>query len=577
MKLTANPREYGVVSLRNNPDHAIAPARVLLGLMAAFSPVISARVGDLLKQSSLVDADLKKQDAEVDTLLTVTLGDIWAYGAMPPVSTTAELSRSDAKFGATGKWNSTLCQTEYLMTSNATRGSLAEIRGGIDGLLLGRKAKEVLDGGARFKLSSILRMYYSPSGLFDDYTSVCRRDAVTSLLSSLKEQVKNYMNAFAQIAHNQNFAENTVNDFVEISNSDWENALRLAYATNADDRDWCDSVREQGGSSVSSSNNQPCETASDVVVMVDLEDEFDQQMDLINKISNGLDMRKYGSSMTVVANTKSGGYGFHPDGLSRIAWNSTNRGCVSCRLAWADRTNFGTQLGKQPDMLLNSMNSTLRDIKAEKDDELGTPGRSFLWFNYGYAKKPTLDTKRFYQAKYELRTNHRDVPLIMIGKGNGVDLEEIAYDKSDVFEADRTDQSQLAKEILDRICQTPATFQHPECHTRTSSADVFTGYVTPGKKQYWAMYPEYFLKSFSVTFEFVAVGGTIKVCYRRGSPRPEEDERNCRTVKVGEEAIAFRTRNPCQKYGLSDCNPLYFTVIGLREGAANANNKCKGM
>lgn len=83
MKLTANPREYGVVSLRNNPDHAIAPARVLLGLIAAFSSVQSARVGDLIKLSALPDPDLKKQDSEVDSLLTITLGDIWAYGAVP--------------------------------------------------------------------------------------------------------------------------------------------------------------------------------------------------------------------------------------------------------------------------------------------------------------------------------------------------------------------------------------------------------------------------------------------------------------------------------------------------------------
>lgn len=438
-----------------------------------------------------------------------------------------------------------MCQTEYLLSSNATRGSLAEIRGGIDGLLLGRKAKEVLDSGARFRLSSLLRMYYSPNGLFDDYTSVCRRDAVTSLLSSLKEQVKNYMNAFAQINLNQGLPENQINDFVEVSNNDWENALRLAYQTNNDDREWCDSARELSTSQTS--NNQQCETASDVVVMVDLEDEFEQQLDLISKISNGLDMRRYGSSITVVANTKGGGYDYHSDGLSRIAWNSTNRGCVSCRLAWADRTNFGSQLGKQPDILLNNINSTLRDLKAEKDDELGVPGRSFLFFNYGFAKKPTLDTKRFYQAKSDLKTNHRDVPLIVIGKGNGDDLEEIAYDKNDVFEADKPDQSQLAKDILDRICQTPATFQHPECASRTSSNDIFTGFVTPGKKQYWSMYPQYFIKSHSVTFEFLAVTGSIKVCYRRGSPRPEEDERNCYQAKPGEESLKFRTRNPCHK------------------------------
>lgn len=573
VRWTENPREFGVVSFRNDEDHAIAPARVLIGIIAASRAVSVTRVEDLLKPSQNINLeDIKRRDAEIDAVLAVTVGDIWAFGAAP-----SDVEKGTSRFGATGKWNSTICQTEYVLTSKTSRGSLAEIRGGIDGLLLGRKAKEVLASGARFKLSGLLRQYYSPHGLFDDYTSVCQRGSVSSSLTSLKDQVKNYMYAYIPLMlGGGGYDENRINGYVEDTSSDWDNAIRQAVQTENDDRAWCDSAREASSSSLSTQNNQVCETPSDVIVMVDLEEEIEQQMELVTKIANGLDMRKHGSSMTIVASTRGGGSDYSTEGLSRIAWNSTSRGCVTCRLAWADKSNYGTPLGKQPDILLNNINTTLRDLKADKADERGAPGKPFLFFNYGFTKKPSGDTSKFYRAKYDLRTNHRDVPLIVIGKGNGDDLEEFAYNKEDVLEADKPESNELAKDILKRICQTPATFQYEECAVTTSNQEAYDGYVTPGTKQYWAMYPEYFLKSFTVTFEFTATNGPIKVCYRRGTPRPEEDERNCQQVKPGEAAIIFRVRNPCHKYSLSDCYPFYFTVIGLREGTVSVNNKCKG-
>lgn len=175
-----------------------------------------------------------------------------------------------------------------------------------------------------------------------------------------------------------------------------------------------------------------------------------------------------------------------------------------------------------------------------------------MFFNYGTVKKPTSDARRYYQARNDLRTFHRDVPLLAIGQGNEEDLQEIAYTREDVF-LSNGDQTQLATQLQRRICETPAALQYPSCATSTSNNERITGYVTPGRKQYWAMYPEFFIKSFTVTFEFSARNGEYKVCYRRGSPKPEEDDRNCRNVKPGEEPVVFRHKNPCHKYGLHDC------------------------
>ncbi|KAI1306006.1 hypothetical protein HDE_01323 [Halotydeus destructor] len=573
VQFTENPREQGVVSFRNNEEHAIAPARVLLGILGAFSAVQSMRVGELLKLTSkpLETDAIKRQDDEVNTLLAVTLGDIWAFGAAP-----SDLGRTDSKFGAFGKWNSTVCQTEYVLESKNSRGSLAEIRGAIDGLLLGKKAKEVMSsGGGKFRLSSLMRMYYSPSGLFDDYTSVCHREGITGLVGQLKDQVKSYMYAFIPISLGQAMEENRINEYVDVTSGDWENALRRAWADVSADKDWCEKDRLSSPGYGGRSNNEQCETPSDVIVMVDLVEEINQQMDLVARISNGLDMRNHGSSMTIVASTRGGGLDYNADGLSRIAWNTQNRGCATCRLAWADKANFGTSLGNSPDQLLTNINTTLRDLKVEKANESGVPGKPFLFFNYGFAKKPTGDTKKFYQARYELKRNHRDVPLIVVGKGNAEDLQEFTYDSNNVIESDSPVSQELANQILDKICETPAAIQYAKCAEKPSKGEVHVGYVTPGKKQYWAMFPEYYLKTFTASFEFTATNGPYKVCYRRGTPKPEEEDKNCKLVKPGDDAAIFRVKNPCHKFGLHDCYPLYFTIIGQKEGTPSVANKCK--
>lgn len=171
-------------------------------------------------------------------------------------------------------------------------------------------------------------------------------------------------------------------------------------------------------------------------------------------------------------------------------------------MAYADRSNFGSTLRNSPDQLLRAINVTMRDLKKGRADQMLTPGKSFVFFNFGGFKKPTGDRRRFDAEYSDLWISHRDVPLLMVGTGNSVDLKELAYnDETDIFEETSPDPDFLGKKILERVCKTPSTIQHPKCWTETSSASEIMGYVTPGRKQYWAMYPEYFIKSFNVEFK----------------------------------------------------------------------------
>jgi hypothetical protein len=570
VRFTEDAREQGVVGFRNNEVHAIAPARVLLGIVAHNARSQEISLSELAKAVNRPGENKEIKEGVLNVPLMTTLGDLWAYGATPAFS-----SDPNQRIGAKGKWNSTLCQVNYRLEHNYTRASLAEIRGAIDGFLIGKKVAEILKdaGSGQYKLSSFLRQYYSPSGLFDEFTNVCNRGNINTELTGLKEQVKQYLRVWHPVAGIL-MNEWQQNEMIDKSDREWQEALRLAYQIIPEDQEWCRPNPNMGGN-----NGGICETKSDVVVVIDTEQSgtLDAQMEIITRLSNELDMRRFGSSITILANTKGGGIEGSADGLSRIAWNSTNRGCPNCALSFMDKSQFGYGFRNTPDIFYRAANNSLRDLKLGTKDQLYANGRPMVVFEFSsYLKKPTGDRRAFDSAQWDMKNSHRDVPLLLVGPPEELEIMKgIVYDtNSDVFTVD-PDVTGVTQKLSKRICETPAVIQHPRCRSEPSVQSTFSGFISRGRKQYWAMYPEFFLKSYNVAFEIKAITGPIKVCYRRGYPKPEEDERNCMKLDPsGQSTHIMRSANPCYKFDLYSCPPFYFTIIGLNEGGT-ATQKCK--
>lgn len=193
--------------------------------------------------------------------------------------------------------------------------------------MIGKAVRELNKDGVAMSLSSMLRQYYSPGGLKNEFSSVCQRRSAQTDLGNLKDQVKNYMVAFsASVLNRGSVADSQIDAFISQYERSFMDALNRAYEMPSEDREWCDLARADSGNSIKTA---ACETPSEVVVMVDLDQELEKQMEIVKAISNGLDLRRRGSDMSVVANTRGGGYNdddiVSSDGLSRFAWNSTNR------------------------------------------------------------------------------------------------------------------------------------------------------------------------------------------------------------------------------------------------------------
>jgi hypothetical protein len=154
-------KEEGVVSFRAHKNEAIAPARVLIGIIAALAQNVKTQVKEIVGRE--VNSE---HDKTIDPLLAMTLADLWGSGTSRP---------DDDKtyyYGINGEWTSTACTSYYGLTSapadqfdkvvKFNKGTKAEIRGGIDGYLIGKSLLKLgTDVRSRLKLSTILRSYYS--------------------------------------------------------------------------------------------------------------------------------------------------------------------------------------------------------------------------------------------------------------------------------------------------------------------------------------------------------------------------------------------------------------------------------
>ena len=108
------------------------------------------------------------------------------------------------------------------------------------------------------------------------------------------------------------------------------------------------------------------------------------------------------------------------------------------------------------------------------------------------------DRNDYNYFKDQLRYRHRDVKFLTISNNQKL-FEDIIREDSD--KTSPSNLQQTASDFAKKICENPATFQHNSCNWRTSNNDEYVGFITPGYKQNWAMYPEFFLSSSDIYFK----------------------------------------------------------------------------
>ena len=158
--------------------------------------------------------------------------------------------------------------------------------------------------------------------------------------------------------------------------------------------------------------------------------------------------------------------------------------------------------------LLELINISLMEYESTKADLAGVPSKSFIWFNYGTMQPIPTDKeqrRQYDQMIRNLKYKHRDIPYFLLALNFDSIKDLVRQDdhfvsvRSHSMAEIKTEANKLAMKIRD----VPSTFQYNKCHTNQSSEDIYSGYITPGYKQYWALYPEYFVKSCNIEIKVI--------------------------------------------------------------------------
>lgn len=193
-------QEKGIVSYRQDNNEAIAPANVLKGIIAGLNQNFKLSGNDILislgKKPEITDSTIS------DPILAVTLGSM--AGSAYFFISNPNLD-DNSVFGVNGNWANSTCCSYYALGSNqfknvkslqfSNRGSLAEIRGALDGYIIGSNLKKMQTEAKKLKLSQILSNFYTKPHKrtgSNDFPTYCDRGSSMPTSTDLKSVTDSY-------------------------------------------------------------------------------------------------------------------------------------------------------------------------------------------------------------------------------------------------------------------------------------------------------------------------------------------------------------------------------------------------
>ncbi|XP_055933028.1 uncharacterized protein LOC129963038 [Argiope bruennichi] len=558
-----HPRELGVVSLHSKWKHALSLNKVLLGILAGMSGPYKKSANEVYKLLLPGKSEESLNAIEINRLYAVTLGDLVSHYVNKIYKRNEQIA-----FVPNGVWNDLSCPTSYaLIENNGKSVTNSVLRGAIDGLIIGLKIEENLDTFQKLKLSQILSMYYGPTGLITKTESLsksdlqwCEREKNFNNIQSLKDEIyrfyllyTNYMGAMPT----QN-AQDEVSEIVGSiqKSTDIFNDITAEASTECMRSD--------------TTLDKRCSTPYDMFAILDwgTDQQRNFQLEVIGNLSVNFDVGPRRSSFGVYSNMKSP----LSRGLNTIVNNTGVAGCQSCYPKYYQRSG-----GKNSDIeVIQKLNETLADFVEEQDQNLndmgevksGTPAKIILYFSYNTAVN---DDYRLRDALWEFEKSFKEATILAVGPGKESLKIFTLKDDFDVFQipTGSVNAADLIGKLKNRICKVPAEFQFKECQRNSRSAEAENRQelvIGHNRKQYWAMYPKYFLKSFSITLKFKPLDGAqIKVCFTRSAyVMMEDNPQNIECHESSGEEIKFFVKNPCYKRNVNNCDPFFFTVEGKR-------------
>jgi hypothetical protein len=247
--------------------------------------------------------------------------------------------------------------------------------------------------------------------------------------------------------------------------------------------------------------------------------------------------------------------------LYSILYNSTSNECASCKASNYDSSAREVLTNRVE--LLNLLNNTLGNFEEKRSNESGVPAKAVFWIDFGTVNP--IPTDKIQQVQYEtvkrqLLYVQRDITFFGITT-NTSNLKDLVLQEGNLVQVIPNENARQSSVVglTSKVLEVPQVFQYADCKTRSSNNYTYQGLITPGFKQYWAMYPDNFRSSAAMQLRFNSESIPIQVCVGR-TLKPEVTEQNCKKATKANEEVSWVEYSPCKGKTFENCPPYYFTV-----------------
>ncbi|XP_053615981.1 uncharacterized protein LOC128678444 [Plodia interpunctella] len=479
-------------------------------------------------------------------------------------------ARTEITVGSSGNFNSSQARRFFMLSSRQNvEMTDPEIRGDIDGFILGNRMNNILQTFSTLKLSQLLDMYYSPrNGVFDASVRACnRRDLTTAILSDN-----------ALVTQTESFAA-ALNANMLLSGTITTGLTTLVTSA----------IRNFQSYTQSNMNDLTCsitESSSDIryrtnlYIVLDATWPYATIYPAISYLVDSIEVGKFGSSVTllsafdgsVVVNKTFSPSDFYSE-YTLLKHQSMMSG-VNLETAYTNIRNImqwslqnetaSNYVGGNSSVLLFLLNSGSIQNNQATFEQARQLNESVPDLRVLFA----TSTNQFDNLWNLVRDMHDDIHVISL-TSTGVNVANI-----------------LAS-VTNRILQANRRIINPLCNFEfnagSSGIKQFDDFIDPGYIQFYAVSPNYFFgdngNSKIRISRSTAGAGTLTVCYSRTIVQPR---RNGTIIGVDDNLITcsdlasssnveINLQGACDGYStIGSCPPMYISIQAVASTTSNA-------
>ncbi|KAH8401986.1 hypothetical protein KR009_009021 [Drosophila setifemur] len=564
------PVEDGLVRTR----WGTVSAGTLIAGVAAGVQQQNVQVNTLLALSSQRRANWRSQSQttnSIDNRWAATLaGDLAEVTLVQvPVS-----SSNAASVGATGGWNDTVLPHWYFLSQRVNlEATDAEIRGGLDGLILAKNVANWRTQASNLKLSQLLRMYYSTNGVLSSGINACSRQSqFTNVAPS--DEMEAQTSAFAQVLDREMQLRVTLQPSAIPQFAGNASLALVTYVPQSLNDVSCTATSNLDLTDVIT-------PMTNLYIYLDTSWQYSNIVDNVAYIVQQLNIHPYASTVTMLS---------AQDGS--VIVNTTSY-IIDFYQQWNVTTQAQYSQGFSLPNVLRSIQNLTQNLMNEEKTNSSLSGHSLVALII--PNQQTVNDGDSSYAITEIQYIQEQIPdlrFIYYGGGNIQRFASFVRDPTqDLFSLTvGSTAATSAGPVAKRIIQIPRRIINPRCgsnwYTTSWGTDQLAQYVGQSKVNFYRVSSNYFFGAGANRYLTIQSqnGGSFIICTSRTYAWPQQNSTTSSTsttvdqscTQISGNSYSYDLSNACDGYyTITQCPDLYLSIQATTNTSSCTQDACQ--